>query len=256
MIVVTIVVRRRSGLNSAAMLGRFSVPAARFCAQAGDSGRNGRIEDQRQRRNDAGHQRVAPRLVRAVHRGQRRAVRQAESIGQRDERAADGRERLRVAEHALALFRLVEQLREPRDGRDELDADADERGAPEEEELPDGRAEARRQRGHGVDQDAPHEHPPPAEPVRQIAAQQAEHAAGQRRNPEQQADPLVVGRRAGRDVDQLAQVPARPRAAASGARRCRTQSRSRRSRRSATGRASGGTWADHIRGREGESVKG
>ncbi len=43
MIVVTIVVRRRSGANSAAMLGRLSVPAAFFCCQAGDSGRNGRI---------------------------------------------------------------------------------------------------------------------------------------------------------------------------------------------------------------------
>ena len=43
MIVVTIVVRRSSGLKIAARLGRFSVPAARFCCQAGDSGRNGRI---------------------------------------------------------------------------------------------------------------------------------------------------------------------------------------------------------------------
>ena len=43
MIVVTIVVRRSSGEKSWAMLGRFSVPAAFFSAQAGDSGRNGRI---------------------------------------------------------------------------------------------------------------------------------------------------------------------------------------------------------------------
>ena len=43
MIVVTMVVRRRSGLNSSAKLGRRSVPAALFCSQAGDSGRNGRI---------------------------------------------------------------------------------------------------------------------------------------------------------------------------------------------------------------------
>ena len=42
-IVVTIVVRRSSGENSAAMLGRLSVPASRFCAQTGDSGRNGRM---------------------------------------------------------------------------------------------------------------------------------------------------------------------------------------------------------------------
>ena len=43
MIVVTIVVRRNAGENSAAMLGRFSVPAAFFCCQIGDSGRNGRM---------------------------------------------------------------------------------------------------------------------------------------------------------------------------------------------------------------------
>ena len=41
--VVTIVVRRSSGANSAAMLGRLSVPDAFFCCQIGDSGRNGRM---------------------------------------------------------------------------------------------------------------------------------------------------------------------------------------------------------------------
>ena len=43
MIVVTIVVRRRLGAKSAAMLGRFSVPAVFLCCQIGDSGRNGRM---------------------------------------------------------------------------------------------------------------------------------------------------------------------------------------------------------------------
>ena len=43
MIVVTIVVRRSSGENNAAMLGRLSVPAARRSCQIGDSGRNGLI---------------------------------------------------------------------------------------------------------------------------------------------------------------------------------------------------------------------
>ena len=43
MSVVTIVVRRSSGAKMAAILGRCSVPAAFFCAHAGDSGRNGRI---------------------------------------------------------------------------------------------------------------------------------------------------------------------------------------------------------------------
>ena len=41
--VVTIVVRRSSGANSAAMLGRFSVPAGLLRVPGGDSGRNGRM---------------------------------------------------------------------------------------------------------------------------------------------------------------------------------------------------------------------
>jgi hypothetical protein len=44
MIVVTIVVRRRSLLNNAAILGRFNVPASFACCHFGDSGRNGRIK--------------------------------------------------------------------------------------------------------------------------------------------------------------------------------------------------------------------
>jgi hypothetical protein len=40
---VTSVTRRYCGAKSSAMLGRFSVPAARCAFQIGDSGRNGRI---------------------------------------------------------------------------------------------------------------------------------------------------------------------------------------------------------------------
>ena len=43
MIVVTMVVRRSSGVKSAAIDGRLSVPAAFFARHAGDSGRNGRM---------------------------------------------------------------------------------------------------------------------------------------------------------------------------------------------------------------------
>ena len=43
MIIVTMVVRRSSGANSPAMLGRLSVPADFLAAHFGDSGRNGRI---------------------------------------------------------------------------------------------------------------------------------------------------------------------------------------------------------------------
>src|SRR5689334_4847321 len=43
MMVVTIVVWRSPGAKSSKMLGRRNVPAARLAAQAGDSGKNGRI---------------------------------------------------------------------------------------------------------------------------------------------------------------------------------------------------------------------
>ena len=43
MIVVTIVVRRNSGVNNAAKLGRLSVPASFLARHVGDSGRNGRM---------------------------------------------------------------------------------------------------------------------------------------------------------------------------------------------------------------------
>ena len=43
MSVVTRVVRRNSGENSSAKLGRLSVPASRFCCHTGDSGRKGRM---------------------------------------------------------------------------------------------------------------------------------------------------------------------------------------------------------------------
>ena len=48
-------------------------------------------------------------------------------------------ERLRVAEHRLPLLRIGEQFRQPRDGGDEFDADADERHGPEEQQFTRGR---------------------------------------------------------------------------------------------------------------------
>ena len=42
-IAVTIDVRANSGENSAAIVGRLSVPVLRFSAQTGDSGKNGRM---------------------------------------------------------------------------------------------------------------------------------------------------------------------------------------------------------------------
>ena len=132
MIVVTIVVRRSAGANSSAMLGRFSVPAAFFSLPDRRLRQERPDEDQRDRRDDAGHQRVAPGRVRFVDRTPKRRARQVRRIRRRtgrwhrDQQPADRRERLRVAEHFLALLRFGEQLRQPRDRGDELDAHADE----------------------------------------------------------------------------------------------------------------------------------
>ena len=60
MIVVTIVVRRKSGENSSPTLGRRSVPAARFCGPDRRLGQERPNDDQRQCRNQPRHQRIAP----------------------------------------------------------------------------------------------------------------------------------------------------------------------------------------------------
>jgi hypothetical protein len=62
----------------------------------------------------------------AVDRRQDRGVLHGQHIGSRDHETADRRERLGVPEHQLAPARLGEELGEPGDGGDELDADADE----------------------------------------------------------------------------------------------------------------------------------
>ena len=94
--------------------------------------------------------------------------------------------------HALALLRIGEQLREPRDRRDELDADADERAAAPEQQPSDRRGVAGGQRRKRVEQDAPHEHAAAAEQVGQVPAEQAEDAARDRRNIEQRSRPTSL----------------------------------------------------------------
>ena len=63
------------------------------------------------------------------------AVSDGQAVGAADQQAADRRERLRVAEHGFALLRIGEELREPRHRRHELDADADECRAAQDQQL-------------------------------------------------------------------------------------------------------------------------
>ena len=67
-----------------------------------------------------------------------------------------------VAEHGLPLPRIVKQLRQPGDGGDVFDRHPGHRGAAEDEQLGQRRRLARREGGHGIHADAPHEHAPAA----------------------------------------------------------------------------------------------
>ena len=55
-----------------------------------------------------------------------------------------------------------------------------------------------------VEQDAPDQHAAPAEAIGEIAAEQPEGAADDRRHPEEHADPVVEVRRPGTSAGQLA----------------------------------------------------
>ena len=198
------VVRRSSGVKSAAIDGRRNVPAAFFLQPGRRLRQEWTDDDERQRGNDAGDQRVAPRRVAAGNRGQRRAVGDCDVVGAGDQQAADRRERLRVAEGLFTLPGVGEDLGDPRHRRHELDEHADVGGRAEEQQHPDVGGEAGGHRRERIDQNAPHQHAAPAEPVGQVAADQAECAADQRRDPEEHADPEIEAGRAGFLAGQLA----------------------------------------------------
>ena len=91
---------------------------------------------QRQGGDDARDQRVAPRRVAPVDRGQRLREVDGEEVGAGHHQAADRREGLGPAQHGLAPPGVGEQLGQPRHRGHELDAHADEGGAAEEEQQP------------------------------------------------------------------------------------------------------------------------
>ena len=91
-------------------------------------------DDQRDRRDDPRHQRVAPRLVPALHLRKRVGVGRDEGVRSGHHQPADRPEGLGVADHRLAALGIGEELGEPRHRRHELDAHADEGGDAEEEQ--------------------------------------------------------------------------------------------------------------------------
>ena len=197
------VVRRSSGLNSAdeararERAGLLARPPRRRLRQPGPH------DEQRQGGDQPGDQGVAPGRVPAADRRQRVGVADGEPVDPGHEQAAERGEGLRVAEHLLAARRIGEQLRQPRRAGDELDADADEDDAAQRQQLPRAGDEGRRERAAGIEQDAPHQHPPPAEAIGQPAAEQAEGGAEDRRHVEEPAHPDVHLRAARLHAEQL-----------------------------------------------------
>ena len=153
-------------------------------------------QDQRQRGDHAGDQRVAPGLMPPLDRRQRVGVPSREHVGRAHEQATERREGLRPAEHPLPLLAVGKELSQPGHRRHELHAHADEHEAAEEEQDRQRRGEARGKRREGIEQDAVREHAAPAQEVGQVAADQAEDAAGDCRHEEQRPGPLRVFGRA------------------------------------------------------------
>ena len=213
MSVVTIVVLRSSGSeqrHDAGPLerprGALALPGRRLRQERAD-------DDERDGRDDAGHHRIAPRGVRlgdrsAEDRAQRRqrgSERYADAVDGRDEQSAERRKGLRVAKRRLAALGIGEQLRDPGDGGDELDADADEHEATKEEQHLDRRREPGQERGERIEKDAERQDAPAPEQIGQIPAEQTEDPAGERRNIEQPPDPHLVLGRSRRGADELQQ---------------------------------------------------
>jgi hypothetical protein len=105
------------------------------------------------------------------------------------QQSPERREGLGVAEHRLAPPGVREELREPRHRGHELDADADEGQAAQDEEHRKRRGVAGGARRERVEQDAPDEHAPSAQAVGEVAAEEAEDAPRHRRHVEHEVPP-------------------------------------------------------------------
>jgi hypothetical protein len=184
--VVTMVTWRYPGENRAAMLARLSVPDFFFSAQMRAFGQEGPDDDERQRRDHAGNERVAPGGVVAVDGRQGTGELNGEEVGPGDQKSAERGERLGVAKHGFPALGIGEEFGKPGDRGNKLNADADERGGAQEQQHRQRGREPGGEGREGVQQDRPDEDAAAAEAVRQVAAIEAEQAAGDGGNPEQQ----------------------------------------------------------------------
>ena len=198
------VVRRNSGAKSAAKARALERAQALLLGPDRGFRKERPDDDEWDCRNHARHQRITPGLVRPADFRKRLAVRDDQIVGAGHHQAAERCERLRVADDALPLLQVGdEELRQPRDGRDELDAHTHERAAAPEKQRLDRSGESGKECRERVQQDAPHQHAAAAEQVGEVAAEEAEHAARDRGHIQQGADPFVDLQAVGGDAKQF-----------------------------------------------------
>ena len=150
-------------------------------------------DDERQGRDHARHQHVAPGFVASVdhrERGSQRTCNQ--DIDGPNHQPSDRGECLGVTQHRLPLLGFAKQFGQPGDRRHELDAHADEHETAQDQQLLKRDGETGTERREGVEQDAEGQDPAPAEDIREIPAQQTKHAADKCGHKEKRPGPTHI----------------------------------------------------------------
>ena len=149
-------------------------------------------QDQRQRRDHAGDERVAPGIVASLNRRQQIGKPCRQHVGQSHQQSAQRRERLRPSQRPLALVAVGEKFGQPSDRRHKLNTHPDEHEAAEEQQHRQAGGKPRQQRRKRIEQNAVGENATSAPQIGQVAPQQAKHTAGERRHEKQRAGPAGV----------------------------------------------------------------
>ncbi|GBD37328.1 hypothetical protein HRbin36_02459 [bacterium HR36] len=133
----------------------------------------------------------------------------AQVISEGYQQTPDRGESLRVAKHRLALPGMGKELGEPGDRRHKLHAHPDKRCATQYQQHPRRSAETGSQRRKRIQQNAPDQHAPPTQQIRQIPSQKSENASRKGAAPHDIARPAqnrgVARGRVGVHVQQLGQ---------------------------------------------------
>ena len=154
-------------------------------------------QDQRQRRDHAGDERVAPGIVASLNRRQQIGKPCRQHVGQSHQQSAQGRERLRPSKRPFALVAVGEKFGQPSDRRHKLNTHPDEHEAAEKQQHRQAGGKPRQERRERIEQNAVGENAASAPQIGQIATEQAKHTTGERRHEKQRAGPAGVALAAG-----------------------------------------------------------